>query len=152
MSTSTVIVLAVLLAALLAYLLFVARGREIYVERACQGAQWRTQFPDASKDDIRSFLRFFSSAFAISRKHFLLVSPQDELLAIYRARYPSRADPDALEFETLAKDLSKRYGISLERVWHDHFTVGEQFSLVVSAQQGAPVDAKTASKFRRGRA
>ena len=150
MSTATFIVLVVLFAIFLVYLFFVDKGRDVYAGRSCQGTQWRTQFPDASKDDIRSFLRFFSSAFAIRNKHVLLVSPQDELQAIYRARYPSRVVPDALEFETLAKDLHKWYGVSLERLWHDNLTVGELFSHVASAQQGAPADTRTASRFRLG--
>ena len=75
---------------------------KIYRKRSCLGAEWRRRFPNASKQDIRQLLAFFTDAFAIKSKHALKFSPDDELLAIYRSRYPSDAWLDALELETLA--------------------------------------------------
>lgn len=83
MNISTFIVLSALAVVFLTYFLFVTKGMDIYAGRTCQGLKWRTQFPEASKDEIRGFLGFFSSAFAVRSKHVLLLSPQDELLAIY---------------------------------------------------------------------
>ncbi|MEW5835308.1 MAG: hypothetical protein AB1832_09615 [Pseudomonadota bacterium] len=119
-------------------------------ERCCQGAQWRRQFPNASKKSIRQFLALFASAFAIKAKHALRFSPNDELLAIYRARYPSRLTPDALEFETLDLKLQKHHGLALASIWHEHFTLGELFGAVSAAEQSARADGKTAAQFRRG--
>jgi hypothetical protein len=76
-----------------------------YRQRRCMGREWRSRYPNVSKQDIRQFLWLFASAFAIRRKNALLFGPDDELMAIYRARYPSREVPDALELETLARDI-----------------------------------------------
>jgi hypothetical protein len=92
------------------------------------GNIWRKEFPDSPKEDIRQFLWFFASAFAIPRRQALWLKPDDELMAIYRARYPRRDMPDALEFEVLSKDLQKDHQLSLEDVWHDRLTLGELFT------------------------
>jgi hypothetical protein len=107
-----------------------------YRRRQCMGRSWRNQFPESSKEDIRRFLGLFASAFAIKRRNALLFGPNDELLAIYRARYPSGQTPDALEFETLVKDVEKAHHIALEPLWHEHFTLGDLFARL----SGAPRD------------
>ncbi len=49
---------------------------------------------------------------------------------IYRELYPSKWMADALEFETLAEDLEKEYGINFNEPWHEDFTLGELFKIV----------------------
>ena len=34
---------------------------------------------------------------------------------------------DALELETLAKEVEVRYAVKLESIWHDHLSLGELF-------------------------
>ncbi len=102
----------------------------VYRKRHCQGREWRRCFPNSSKQSIRQFLDLFASSFAIKPRHALKFCPDDELLAIYRARYPSRLLPDALELETLVQDLRDKHGIALMDVWHDRLTLGDLFRTV----------------------
>lgn len=106
------------------------KGLELYRGRKCMGKLWRRAFPDSSKEDIRQFLWLFASAFAIPRRQALLLRPDDELLAIYRARYPEIGWPDALEFETLANDLDSVHHLSLMTIWHDQLSIGELFAIL----------------------
>ncbi len=101
---------------------------EVYRGRQCMGKLWRREFPNSPKEDIRQFLWMFASTFAIPRRQALLLRPDDELLAIYRARYPVSGWPDALEFETLANELDKVHHLSLEDIWHDRLSMGELFA------------------------
>ena len=105
-----------------------------YRQRPCMGAMWRRRFPVASKQTIRQFLFFFAETFAIRERRALLFGPDDKLLAIYRARYPSQLTPDALEFETLAQQLQKQHRIILSSFWHDDLTLGELFIKFSAAQ------------------
>jgi propanediol dehydratase small subunit len=104
------------------------RTTELYGGRRCMGKLWRKEFPDSPKEDIRRFLWFFASAFAIPRRQALLLMPDDELMAIYRARYPVGGGVDALEFETLARQLQKVHHLTLEHLWHEGLTVGKLFA------------------------
>lgn len=108
--------------------------------RPCQGTHWHQRFPHASKASIRQFLNLFASAFAIRESEALHFGPDDELLAIYRARYPSRETPDALEIETLDRALKKKHGVALAGIWHEHLTLGELYSRACVAQQAVQGD------------
>jgi len=110
-----------------------------YRQRQCMGRQWRSRFPNASKQDIRHFLWLFASAFAIRRRNALLFGPDDELLSIYRARYPSRLTPDALEFEILAKDIHRVHQVELGSIWHERLTLGELFAGLRSSDNLASI-------------
>jgi propanediol dehydratase small subunit len=126
-----------LLAALGLGALVIKRGPELYEERQCMGRLWRRAFPASPKEDIRQFLWFFASAFAIPRRQALLLKPGDELIAIYRARYPDNGGLDAMEFELLAKRLHKIYRLSLEQIWHEGLTVGELFERLNDSRAGS---------------
>ncbi|WKE66434.1 hypothetical protein PVT67_04050 [Gallaecimonas kandeliae] len=122
------ITMATLVLGILAFLGLRDNGLpKAYQDRNCQGAQWRQAFPQASKDAIRRFLGLFTDAFAIGAGQGLKLSPEDPLLAIYRARYPSRMTPDVMEFETLAADLARHHGLQLSALWHEGLTLGELF-------------------------
>lgn len=99
-----------------------------YRQRSCQGTQWKRAFPAASKGEIRGYLTMFVRAFAFADGHRLLFKPDDRLLDIYRRLYPQRWMPDALELETLAQDVKREHGISLESCWRDDLTLGELFA------------------------
>jgi propanediol dehydratase small subunit len=115
---------------------FLVSGRtpELYSNRGCMGAVWRKSFPNSSKEEIRQFLWFFASAFAVPRRQALQLAPNDELLTIYRTRYLRNDLIDALEFEVLAKNLYKKHRFSLHAIWHDRLTVGELFARLSEAK------------------
>ena len=96
-------------------------------ERKCQGAAWRRAFPGAPKEAIREFLSVFVDAFAFRTNERLKFAPEDKVFEIYRSVYPKKWLPDALELETFAKDLEKRFGFRLEPVWNDQLTLGDVF-------------------------
>jgi len=128
MSTSTVL-LVLAIAAIFAWgLAFGGRLPVAYRARSCQGRGWRQAFPSATKQEIRAFLSLFASAFAFDDREKLKLAPEDGVLKIYRAQYPSRLQPDAMEFETLALDLERHHRLKLEAVWKDSLTLGELFS------------------------
>lgn len=129
MDTSTVVILSLIAALALWSVFFGDRLPKPYNVRTCQGKGWRNAFPSSSKQDIREFLSVFVDAFAFSQKERLKLNPDDQVLQIYRAIYPSRWTPDALELETFAKDIEAKYGFSLENVWHEKVTLGELFQI-----------------------
>lgn len=99
-----------------------------YRYRSCQGRRWKNSFPDSSKEDIRIFLNTFTDAFAFSQEDKLKFAPEDTILQVYRALYPKRWMPDALEVETLAVDFESKYGVKFEGIWHEDLSLGELFS------------------------
>ena len=123
----------------------------VYRSRACQGAEWRRCFPHEQKQSIRQFLHFFATAFAIREEHALQLRPDDKLMSIYRAHNPSRLVPDALEFETLSKELEKKHRLNLSSFWHEHLTLGELFIQFSAAQPSVPPDVPAAASRRQGR-
>lgn len=63
-----------------------------YRFRGCEGRGWRRTFPTASKDEIRSFLLLFVSAFAFADKDKLKFRPDDKILDVYRSLYRPAAN------------------------------------------------------------
>ena len=82
-----------------------------YWLRSCSGAEWRRCFPDASKEEIRSFLQAFVDAFGFRSTNRLAFKPGDMVLDVYRTVYPGWAVVDAMEFKGQVKfDTSKADG------------------------------------------
>ena len=106
----------------------IRRNMRRYWDRACTGFQWRRRFPDAPKSDIRSFLELFVDAFAFRQSRRLCFSPDDKVMEIYHTLYPDRFMADALELETLASLLRKKYGIDAATFWREDITLGEVFT------------------------
>ena len=102
-----------------------------YRERSCQGRAWLRQFPDATKQEIRDFLSCFAEGFAYREREKLKFHPGDAVYSIYRAQYPTLGWGDALELETLAALLEKRYGFSLAGNWSESLTLGQVFSVAL---------------------
>lgn len=98
-----------------------------YRDRSCQSREWKKAFPTASAAEIRAFLSVFVSAFAFKDDEKLKLQPQDTIMQIYRALYPSKWQADALEVETLAIDLRKHYGLELSSIWSPELTLGQVF-------------------------
>jgi propanediol dehydratase small subunit len=109
----------------------IARRKRLrpYFQRRCAGRHWRKQFPTSSKAQIREFLGVFIDAFALPRKHQLKFRPDDRVMDVYRA-INQRGWPDAMELESLAHSLKRRFGVSLEGIWRDDLTLGEVFALI----------------------
>ena len=69
----------------------------------------------------------FVEAFAYAERDKLKFNPEDRLLAIYRAQYPSQWMADAMELETLDLLVRKRYEVSLSEIWNNDLTLGKLF-------------------------
>jgi hypothetical protein len=106
--------------------------------RSCQGKNWRSAFPDASKQQIREFLSLFVSAFAYRETEKLKLNPGDSLLQIYRLQYPRSGQGDSLEFETLVEDVSHKYGLDLQAIWREDLTLGELFAHTTAVLPAPP--------------
>ncbi|WP_051258301.1 hypothetical protein [Teredinibacter turnerae] len=104
-----------------------------YRMRKCTGKHWKEKFPDASKDEIRKFLRIFTDAFAFSEKNKLKFEPEDRILDIYKALYPREWMADALEVETLAENIEAEYGLKFEGLWSEDLTLGALFTAAKNA-------------------
>lgn len=128
MSTSSILLVLGVVAVVAWGLLFGGRLPKVYRARGCQGRGWREAFPSATKQEIREFLSLFVGAFAFDEKEKLKLAPTDQILQIYKAQYPSRLQPDAMELEALALDLERKHGFKLEALWKDSLTLGELFS------------------------
>jgi len=100
-----------------------------YWSRSCTGRDWKKRFPNVPKKDIRDFLETFVDGFAFSSNKRLKFNPDDSVMDIYRALYPTSGWPDALELETFSINLRKRYGFELERVTDHNITLGKIFEL-----------------------
>lgn len=98
-----------------------------YWERSCAGREWRAAFPGAPKYAIREFLYFVVDEFGFERGRALKLAPSDTLLGLYRACYPDKSAPDAMEVELLHRTLSARYGSARFAAVPDGVTFGELF-------------------------
>ena len=108
---------------------------KIYRQRHCMGKNWKAAFPENSKSEIRSFLIFFTDAFAFDENDKLQFEPSDKLLTIYQKLYPKKWQADAMEFEILAEGLQKHHDIDFASLWHGDLTLGELYHAFNKAQQ-----------------
>jgi len=100
-----------------------------YWTRSCAGRAWREAFPVEPKDAIREFLYFVVDEFGFERRRALQLAPADTLMGLYRACYPDKSAPDAMEVESLFSKLSARYlGARFAQV-SDAVTFGELFQV-----------------------
>lgn len=72
----------------------------------------------------------FVAPFTFAHKEKLKLSPDDKTLLIYRVLYFRKEMSDALELETLAKDIESRNRLKLGGVWHEHLILGDLFAVV----------------------
>lgn len=108
---------------------FAERMRGFY-NRRCTGRAWRARFPDAKKEEIRSFLELFVSSFALNRKKKLSFAPDDKVMDVYRAINPHVGGADALECETLVAECEERYRVDITHGFSDSTTLGDIFHAV----------------------
>ncbi|MDD5708005.1 MAG: hypothetical protein PHR35_18965 [Kiritimatiellae bacterium] len=105
------------------------RRLQHYWYRMCTGREWRRRFPNATKDEIRRFLEAFVDGFAFKSSQRLKFGPNDKVMDIYRALYPSTGWPDALEVETFARNLKREYAFDLAKVEDRDVTLGQLFTM-----------------------
>ena len=107
---------------------------KLYKKRNCQGIYWRRKYSEISKDEIDKFLRFFIDAFAFKEKHKCQFKPDDKIMDIYSALYPtkfSKLSGDAMELEELAIFLEDEYKIDFEKIWNEDITLGQIFEKII---------------------
>jgi hypothetical protein len=104
------------------------RGLRAYAGRGCQGRAWKRAFPEATADDIRTFLGLFTGAFIMRRRRGLTFAPADSVLAVYRSCYP-RWSGDQCELERFVWNCRNCYGVDVEPIWRDGITLGELFDV-----------------------
>jgi hypothetical protein len=109
------------------------RRLQRYWDRVCTGGDWLKHFPTVPKGDIRKFLQAFSDGFAFKKQQRLKFAPDDKVMDIYRALYPSEGWPDALEIETFSENLKKEYGFDLATVTDPDVTLGQLFAMIRKA-------------------
>jgi hypothetical protein len=104
-----------------------------YWDRTCTGTDWLSRFPNVPKDEIRKFLQAFVDGFAFKDQQRLKFAPDDKVMDVYRALYPSKDWPDALEVETFSKNLKKEYNFDLATVTDTDVTLGQLFAMIKNA-------------------
>lgn len=103
---------------------------KVYRERRCKGRDWYRCFPNAQKEDMRTFLELFAvDALGFDKKDLTKFSPSDRIMDVYQAIYPKPSLADGLELETFFCEFEKRHGIDLEEVWVDGMTLGDVFAV-----------------------
>ena len=130
----TITILLVIVMAVMVAAIPIERERkrrlQRYWDRICTGAEWRRRFPDRPKEDIRRFLEAFIDGFAFKSNQRLKFGPDDKVMGIYRALYPSKDWPDALELESFASNLQRTYGFDLSQVHDENATLGQIFEMI----------------------
>ena len=99
-----------------------------YSQRACTGCLWRRRFPDASKTEIRNFLRVFLNAFGFAYRRRLCFAHDDRVMDIYRSLYTVHGSTDSMELEHMVIDLQEKYRVEILGSWREDITLGELFA------------------------
>ena len=133
MTISIIIIAAtILIAGFFGQRVFAERMRRYY-DRPCTGRLWLNRFPEAKKEEVRSFLELFTSAFALKRKKKLSFAPDDRILDIYRTINPRVGGADALECETLVEECKQHYGVDITEGFSERTTLGDIFYAIRKA-------------------
>ena len=87
-------------------------SRQYVRKRDADATRWQRLYSGEDYPAVEEALLAITSAFLLRPQDVGRLEPSDKLMDIYRAAYPAKGTPDALEFETLWKDLRKRPGVS----------------------------------------
>ena len=104
---------------------------------------WVKRFSKVPKEDIREFLKAFADGFAFDTNRRLKFEPDDKVMDVYTALYPSTGWGDALEVETFVMIIKEKYGVDLSKVGNPDITHGQIFEMTRN-----PHD-KTLDKFTK---
>jgi propanediol dehydratase small subunit len=141
-----IVAIGVLITSIIFDIIFEKKRLRRYWSRTCTGTEWRKQFPNVTKDSIRAFLECFVDEFAFSSKRRLKFTPDDKIMDVYRAIYPTKGWSDSLELETFSINLEKKYRIDLGSVLTDDLTLGQLFLLATEAEMKPPEEERDADK------
>ena len=72
---------------------------------------WRRTFSAEQESIVLGGLQAISESFLLRPKDTFRLRPDDKLLDIYRAAYPSKQTPDALEFHVLSQALRTTFHV-----------------------------------------
>lgn len=126
------------------------RRLRTYWDRVCAGRDWRREFSDATKDEIRKRLQVFVDAFAFRESRKLKFRPSDKIIDIYRACYPVKGGPNSLELESFAMMVEKTYHLDLTKEWNPEMTLGQVFTMTRKPRMPTPGLNPTVAPRRRG--
>ena len=108
----TVIIVAVV-AGVAAYVFWGWRpSRQYVLGRAADEGRWTDLYSGEELGEAKEALNAITSAFLLRTEDAARLRPDDRLMDIYRAAYPVRDTPDALEFETLWKRMKAELAVS----------------------------------------
>ena len=88
-------------------------------DRSTDPEIWKRTFPAAQQSIALGALRAISDSFLLRPEDIFRLRPDDKLLDIYRAAYPSKQTPDALEFHVLSQALMTIFQVP-ESILSDH--------------------------------
>lgn len=112
------------------------------------GCEWKRAFPSASTKDIRRFLAIFAEAFAFRDRNRLKFSPEDKVMDIYKAIYPSTWMPDQLEHVQLVQGLEDEFKRAFpDELMTESVTLGMVFEYMTgkATQTSHPIGGKPGS-------
>ena len=94
-----------------------------YRNRDSQETVWRDRFGEGL-GDADAVLTMLCEAFGFNPDDRYKFGPDDQVMDIYRARYPRWKVCDEMEVEALMIDLEKQYGVENED-WRPDISLGE---------------------------
>ena len=105
--------------------------------------EWRRAFPGVADSKLHEFLVAFVDAFSLRKGDAAKFRPDDEVLAIYRAKYPRWwSMGDTMEIENLSIELGRRYGLDLLPTLRESLTLGDIFRRVQQGEPGVGADSR----------
>jgi hypothetical protein len=102
-----------ILAGVVAYAFWVHRpSRQYVLSRAADEGRWTHLYSGEELVVAKEALAAITYAFLLRTQDAARLRPEDRLMDIYRAAYPVRNTPDALEFETLWKQMKAELSVT----------------------------------------
>ena len=106
-----------------------------YRLRRCEGRQWKEQFPDVPKDEIRQFLSIFADSFGFRERDRLKFSPDDRVMDIYNAIYRPMPSVDEMELEGFFCRVEDTYSVDVVSGYKTNMTLGTLFRTAIGQKQ-----------------
>jgi hypothetical protein len=101
-------------------------SRQYLLGRDADHERWERLYSPAELLAVREALGAITSAFLLRAEDAGRLAPRDRLIDNYRAAYPVKGWADALEFETLWREMHERLGVPEAELTNlTSMTVGE---------------------------
>lgn len=127
----------VVIAAVIVWEMTIRSPRYAYRTRSLRGRGWSSACPAATNAEIRDFLSVFANAFAKRENEHVKFVPSDTLSNAYRKLRPGRITPDTQEFEALARELNRHYGLAFDSYRASGITLGALLDLSLATAKQA---------------